>query len=220
MMQKLKRYLTWALILFVALVLDYVLPRHDIARITGTEVVRVQFTPLNRFFYAQPTKVNGELIARDVRFINAVRRKSFLFGFIPRQAEGVRVYRNEDTGWIWPPYFKFDTSDLQAEALANISTPGDEKWVVITYYGWRNRFLSIYPNAVGIKRVSGPDVYPIPWFNIFFFVFLGAAWLYARAMWRQFRERTIDPALEELDESADEVRGRLGGLWRRLFGRR
>lgn len=214
------------LIAFVLLAFFYyVLPQHDVARITGTEIIRMDFSNVNRIFFAQKDSGNVELTTRDVRLINTVRKKTFLLGFIQREKEGVMVYRNEDTGWIWPPYFKFDSSDLQAEALANVSTPDKPQWVVITHYGWRNRFFTIYPNAVAIRPVDGPDVRVIPWFNIFFFVFLAVAALFIRAMWLQFRERTVDPALEDtrdawekVDAYADDKRGRLSrwlGTWRK-----
>ncbi len=199
----------------VGALLHYVLPQHDVVRVTSTEVIRMDFTKFNRFFFAQADSGNQEFATRDIRLINTVRRKTLLFGFIRREAESVMVYRNEDTGWIWPPYFKFDSSDLQAEASANVSTEENPKWVVLTHYGWRNRFFTVYPNAVGIKPVSGPDVTIIPWFNIFFFAFLAIAWLFIRAMWRQFRERSIDPALEsagdkweQVDERASAAKGR------------
>jgi len=201
---------------FLFALLSYVLPEHDVVRITGTEVIRMDFSTINRPFFAQHDSGSTELTTRDIRLINTVKRKTFLMGFIPRDKEGVMVYRNEDTGWIWPPYFKFDSSDLQAEATANISTADNPKWVVLTHYGWRNRFFTIYPNAVAIRPISGPDVTIIPWFNIFFFGFLIAAALFIRAMWLQFRERTLDPALEDtrdawekVDAYADEKRGRL-----------
>jgi hypothetical protein len=202
---------------FVFGLLHYVLPQHDVAKITSTEVIRMDFTRFNRLFYAQADSGSASLSTRDVRLINAQRRKSWFLGFGRRESEGVMVYRNEDTGWIWPPYFKFDSSDLQATASANMSGPGAEQWVVITHYGWRNRFLTIYPNAIGIRPVSGPDVTVIPWFNIFFFIFLAAVYVFARAMWRQFRERSIDPMLEsaedafdKVEDSAERTRGRIG----------
>ncbi len=207
-MRKIKITLQVLALVFVGAVLDYVLPQHDVARITSTEVIRMDFTRFNRLFFAQPDSGNQEFATRDIRLINTVRRKTWLFGFIRRDAEGVMVYRNEDTGWIWPPYFKFDSSDLQAEASANISTADNPKWVVITHYGWRNRFFTIYPNAVAIKPVSGPDVTIIPWFNIVFFVFLSVAVLFVRAMWLQFRERTLDPALTSAGEKWDQVDAR------------
>ncbi len=188
-----------------AALLHYVLPQHDVARITGTEIIRMDFSSVNRLFFAQSDSGNDELVTRDIRLINTVKKKTFLFGFIQRDAEGVMVYRNEDTGWIWPPYFKFDSSDLQAEALAAVSTPDNEQWVMITHYGWRNRFFTIYPNAVAITPIDGPDVRIIPWFNIFFFVGLAVVLLFIRAMWLQFRERTIDPAIETTQDAWENV---------------
>jgi hypothetical protein len=193
------------LVLIVGSFLHYVLPQHDIARITSTEVIRTDFTSFNRMFYAQADSGNAEQPTRDLRLINTERRKTLLFGFVPRDAYGVMVFRNEDTGWIWPPYFKFDSSDLQATAAANVSSAAAPQWVVITHYGWRNRFFSIYPNAIGIRPVAGPDVTIVPWFNIFFFGFLVVAYFFVRAMWRQFRERSVDPLLDNASDKWDEV---------------
>ncbi|MGV6813105.1 MAG: DUF1523 family protein [Brevirhabdus sp.] len=215
-MSRIKTALRILAVILIGGLLHYVLPQHDIARITSTEVIRQDFTRFNRLFYAQADSGTTELTTRDLRLINTERKKTFLLGFIPRDARGVMVYRNEDTGWIWPPYFKFDSSDLQAEASANISPPGEEKWVVITHYGWRNRFFTIYPNAIGIRPIPGPDTTVIPWFNIFFFVFVIVAFLFLRAAWRQFRERSIDPMLEDVGEHTDAARDRASGLWGRI----
>ena len=193
------------LVVAFALLLYYVLPRHDVARITGTEIIRMDFSALNRPFYAQTDSANTDMPTRDVRLINTVKKRSWFFGFIPRDSERVFVFRNEDTGWIWPPYFKFDSSDLQAQAAANVSTNANPQWAVLTHYGWRNKYLSIYPNAIGIRPVEGPDVTVIPWFNIVFFFFLAIAWGFLRAVWRQFRERTIDPTMDDIEEQWDTV---------------
>lgn len=200
-----KIILTFKIVVFVLIggLLDYVLPQHDIVRVTSTEVIRTDFSWANRLFYAQADSSAAELSTRDLRLINTEKKNTWLFGFIPRDSTNVMVYRNEDTGWIWPPYFKFDSSDLQAEAAASISNTGEEKWVVMTHYGWRNRYLSIYPNAIGVREVEGPDARVIPWFNIFFFIFLIAAWVFLVAMWRQFRERAVDPALDEIELKFD-----------------
>ena len=178
----------------------------------------MDFTGFNRFFFAQADSGSAELTTRDIRLINTTKRKAFLLGFIPRESEGVMVFRNEDTGWIWPPYFKFDSSDLQAEAEANISPPGLERWAVITHYGWRNRFFTVYPNAIGVRAIDGPDARIIPWFNIFFFAFLIFAWFMVRAMWRQFRERSIDPVLQDVGEASDAARTHATGFWGRITG--
>lgn len=202
-MQKIKTGFYVFLFVVIGGFLHYVLPQHDIVRVTSTEVIRTDFSSLNRIFYAQSDSGAKELQTRDLRLINTEKKKTFLLGFIQRDATKVMVFRNEDTGWIWPPYFKFDSSDLQAEAAANISATGDPQWVVMTHYGWRNKYLSIYPNAIGVRRVDGPDVTVIPWFNIFFFIFLVVSWAFLRAMWRQFRQRTIDPTLEDMSDSID-----------------
>jgi hypothetical protein len=212
------------LILIAVSFLHYVLPGKDIARVTGVEVIRTDFSNFNRLFYAQADSGNVDQPTRDLRLINTVRKRTWLFGLV-RGGDTTMVYRNEDTGWIWPPYFKFDSSDLQAQADDIKSTAEAPKWVVITHYGWRNRFFTIYPNAVSITPIASPDVRLIPWFNIGFFVFLGIAWLFLRAMWRQFRERSVDPLLEDASDKWDEAsasvaekRGRIGrwlDSWRR-----
>ncbi len=219
-MRYVTRTLRIAVIVLVAGLFHYVLPQHDIAKISSTEVIRMDFSSFNRLFFAQADSGNAELATRDIRLIHTTKRKTFLLGFIPHEAEKIMVFRNEDTGFIWPPYFKFDSSDLQAEASANISPPGTEQWVVITHYGWRNRFFTIFPNGIGIRPIDGPDQTIIPWFNIFFFVFLVIAWLTLRAMWRQFRQRSIDPVLEGVGDAADAASSKARGFWGRLFGRK
>ncbi len=201
-MQRLKTIVRVLALLIAGSFFHYVLPQHDIVKVTSTEIIRTDFSNLNRIFYAQADSGAAEQPTRDLRLINTDKQRTFLLGFVQRDSTGVMVYRNEDTGWIWPPYFKFDSADLQAEAAS--LARGDE-WAVITHYGWRVRWASIYPNAVGVRTVSGPDVTIIPWFNIFFFVFLMAAILFIRAMWRQFRERSVDPLLDVAGEQFDEV---------------
>jgi len=212
------RWIKWtfriSVLLILGLFFHYILPQHDVVRISGTEVIRTDFTAFNRLFYAQADAGNVEGTTRDVRLINAVRPN-----------DRVIVYRNEDTGWIWPPYFKFDSSNLQAEAQDLQSTKAAPQWAVMTHYGWRIPFLSIYPNAVSVKAVAGPDVRIIPWFNIVFFVFLLVVVLVIRAMIAQFRERTVDPLLEDagevwdrVDDRADAVADHARGRWGRFQG--
>ena len=129
--------------------------------------------------------------------------------------DDVMVYRNEDTGWGWPPYFKFDTANLQAEAADLRSTAAAPQLVVIRHYGWRNEFLSVYPNVVSLRPVDGPDVRIIPWLNIILLTLLVAVvWaLYVR--WRRFRQARIDPVLDDMGDNLDEAGGRLKGFFRR-----
>lgn len=201
-MQRFKTIVRVIALLILGGFFHYVLPQHDIVKVTSTEIIRTDFSSVNRIFYAQADSGATEQDTRDLRLINTQKNNTFLLGFVPRDSTSVMVYRNEDTGWIWPPYFKFDSADLQAEA-ANLAR-GDE-WAVITHYGWRVRWLSIYPNAVAVRTVDSPDVRIIPWFNIAFFIFLMSATLFLRAMWRQFRERSVDPLLDAAGDQYDEV---------------
>ncbi|MCA1776485.1 MAG: DUF1523 family protein [Loktanella sp.] len=190
-------------LLIVGLFLHYVLPQHDVVRVTSTEVIRVDFSGWNRIFYAQADSGNVEQPTRDLRLINTEKRKTWALGFVPRDSTEIMVYRNEDTGWIWPPYFKFDSSDLQAEA----SVAGrDDSWAVITHYGWRMRWASIYPNAIALREIDDPDnVTIVPWFNIAFFIFLAFCFGMLRIMWAQFRERSLDPLGDRVGDRYDAV---------------
>lgn len=202
-------YVKWGfrifLLLFVAGFLHYTLPQHDIVRITNA-YNRLTTVGENAIFYASPDTGTAESAeTRDIRFIDAV----FADG-------SVIVYRNEDTGWVWPPYFKYDSSNLQAEATNLKSTAADPQWVSITHYGWRFPFLSIYPNAVTMKAVDGPDVRIIPWVNIVLLTTLLVLALMLRRMWLQFRERMIDPTLADVDASVDAARAKATGFFGRI----
>ena len=50
----------------------------------------------------------------------------------------MRVFRNEDTGWGWPFYFKFNAADVQAKAK---SMEFEKRLAIITSYGWPSVFL-------------------------------------------------------------------------------
>ncbi len=172
--------------------LHYTLPQHDIVRIVGTYEERQEMSDWTRIFWSTPDVQSEGLINRDVQFIQAFDAK-----------DKARVYRNEDTGWHWPPYFKFDTANLYTEANDAISTKADPQWVSITHYGWRNEFLSAFPNAVAIKNVDGPDVTIIPWFNIIFLIVLAAVFWAIRVRWKRFRAARVDPMIEGVEDSFD-----------------
>jgi hypothetical protein len=187
----------WVVLLTaLAALLHYTLPDRDIVYITNT-YNRLVTPGANSIFWASPDLGSDEVagrVQRDVLFIEAARPNG-----------SVRVYRNEDTGWIWPPYFKFDSSNLQAEARNLISTSENPKWVAVRHYGWRIPFLSIFPNAVSITPVEGPDVRLIPWFNIVFLTLLFALFWAIRVRWLRFRNRRIRPAVEAIDATVDET---------------
>ena len=103
----------WPRIIFLSLVilligafLHYTLPQRDVVRIVNAESILTELDGWNRIFYASADAgASGRATSRDVRFINTVEENG-----------NTRVYRNEDTSVLWPPYFKFDSQDLQTEA--------------------------------------------------------------------------------------------------------
>ncbi|MEY4697470.1 MAG: hypothetical protein RIT14_1898 [Pseudomonadota bacterium] len=200
---------------FVFGFLHYTLPQHDIVRVVGTENRRIDIGE-NAWFWAAPDVGTAPSTSRDVFFINTVYPDGSTMEF-----------RNEDTGWGWPPYFKMDSFSTQTEAKELSSSAEVPKWVAITHYGWRNQLFTIFPNAISVKRVEGPDVTIIPWVNIVILTFLAGVIFMIRRMWLQFRERMIEPAvieaqeaMDELDARSDRMRDRAAGWFRRVFGRR
>ena len=132
------------------LFLNYYMPSYSVVQITDTDVKRMDDN--NDIVTSKnPATMAG---TRDVWFIMANDNDSRAL-----------IFRNEDTGWGFPWYFKFDSGDLTAEAT-RIRTRTPDAWVRVTHYGWRIHILSMFPNAVSIKVVDGPDHVTIPWFNI------------------------------------------------------
>ena len=187
-------YVKWVFIIVfwgtIAAILQYTLPQRDVVRIVNTYEERQDLNDWTRIFWSEPEEQSTGLSNRDVQFIQAVRANGKPI-----------VYRNEDTGWGWPPYFKFDTANLYTEANDAKSTKDDPDWVVVTHYGWRNEFLSIFPNAVFIRHVEGPEVRIIPWFNIIFLTLVVAIVWAIRVRWRRFRRKRIDPVWENIENS-------------------
>ena len=186
----------------------YLLPQRDIVRITETEVQpNVSLSWQNRWAYGQVDAGNVEVQGRALRLIYTTG------------ANGkIRVYRNEDTGFGWPPYFKFNSTNLQAQAVDLQSTAEAPKWVAVRHYGWRNELISIYPNATSMKLVASPDVRLIPWFNIIFGVIMALMFLGLFRLWQRFRRRRIDPILDDIEESTSGFGDRIRQWFKALGG--
>ncbi|MGB5703558.1 MAG: DUF1523 family protein [Polyangiales bacterium] len=139
--------------LFVGSNIYYFMPRATTARITGTEVKRMD----------RKETTTGNDTTRDVRFVYAT-------DFDTGKAI---VFRNEDNGW----YFKFDAGDIAAEASKLAKNEVDEV-ALVKYYGVRIAVLDSYPNVLSIKEVESDYVY-VPWVNMVVLVLLLIVFIWA-----------------------------------------
>jgi hypothetical protein len=185
----------WPRIIFLCILalllgafLHYTLPQRDVVRIVNVESRLTEVGGLNGWFYAQRDSGTAQSTGmRDIRLISTIRPDGRPL-----------VYRNEDTGLLWPPYFKFDSEDLQAEASNYVSTEAAPQWVAVTHYGWRSNLISIYPNAVSVRPVEGPDVPLFPWLNIAILLGIVLVAFVAWRIWERFEDRVIEPAADRL----------------------
>lgn len=128
------------LVLFATV--NFVTPSYEITKVTGVEVKRVDKDgPI--------TKANpADGPTRDVYFINTQNENG-----------KIMVYRNEDTRWGFPFYFKFGSANLQAEAQA---LGNEGKNVQIKYYGWRLIMFDEFRNALSVKEVMQAESESMP----------------------------------------------------------
>lgn len=166
------RKLLWGVavlaLLLVAAALHYVLPRHALVHVIGSEVKLVEALQ-----QAAPTGMPSSR-GRDV----------FYFNTTDLARREVQVFRNEDTGWGFPWYLKFDSAEVQARA--QLLSRDERQMAVVRYYGWRLPMFSLFPNAVDVWAT---DVAEEPWpvFNLLFFTVL--ALLIGSIAWRVRRWR-------------------------------
>lgn len=175
MQHKLRKFTFMLLAIFAisgSALLDFFLPEHAITTITGVEVkLADKDGPISKQNPAdQPV--------RDMYLI-----------YTQHAIDDVRVYRNEDTGWGWPPYLKFNASDVQAtaRALENARQPA-----YISSYGWRINMFSLYPNITSIRLAEAGEG---TWSAVRWLVF--SLWgialaLLARLLWRWTRLKEKD----------------------------
>lgn len=194
-------YVKWTFILvvvaFVVAFFHYSLPQHDVVRITGTEVARMDVATND------PTKST----TRDVRLIYAKYPDG-----------GEMEYRNEDTGWGFPWFFKFNSDNVQNRANDFQSTQDNPRWVVIRHYGWRFPMFSMYPNAISIRAASGPTDVGFPWFNTIFLSVLTLILLMLVRIVIILRRRHIDPVVARLDEEFDQSASWWRRQWKKIAG--
>lgn len=131
---------------------NYAMPSYESTIITGMEVRRMD---------------KDGLISKVNQPDGAVRDVYFLFAEQP-ESKKIMVYRNEDTGWGLPLYFKFNSADLQAKAQAYAN---EKQLVEVKYYGWRINWLNEFRNIVSIKQLNEGDSPSNPWFSYILYAF-------------------------------------------------
>lgn len=126
-----------------AAALHYALPQVDVVHAVGVETKRVD-----------QSRETGEKTTRDVYYVQTERTGT----------ANPSVYRNEDN----LIYLKWNSADIQAKVQ---SLAKDKQLVAVQHYGWRIRFLSMFPNTLDVWAVD-EDYRHIPIFNIAFLGFL------------------------------------------------
>ena len=133
-----KYFLIIVVMLFHAVLfagINFVFPHYETTHVTGVEVKRVDKDgPI--------TKANPEDgPTRDVYYI-----------YTQRTGETQpTVYRNEDTRWAFPFYFKFDSAVQQARASG---FEQNQKMVEIKYYGWNMVMYNEFRNVISMEEVT------------------------------------------------------------------
>ena len=101
-------------------------PQKDVLVVAGTDTKRAEQVPLF-----------GTTATSDGRHT--------FFIILQKPGGSPTPFKNENTGWGWPPYFKFNAPEIQATAQAMI---GQE--VAVTYFGWRNQIFGTFPDIVSL----------------------------------------------------------------------
>lgn len=152
-----------AVALVVGATLHFFLPKHAVVVVNGVEVKRMDSQGIVN------SNNPAEGPTRDVYFINTGE---------PDNPIDVSVFRNADTGFGFPWYFKFNSADVQAKAQ---QLSKEDDLALIQYYGWRIRLISTFPNIVSIEKTNS-TAEPFPFFNVFFLLILFS--LFGFAYWK------------------------------------
>lgn len=161
--------------------LDYYLPEKSVATIGGVGTKRL--SPNGDVNRMRQTPVLGA----DIYFI-----------YTQLPDGDIRVYRNENTGWGFPFYFKFDSPEIQGEAQVMSYS---HKTALITSYGWRIEMFSMFPNVLDISAAK-PDqsLISIPrWIGLFAWAIF---WTFAAyKIWNWFKRKDKEAVERYINET-------------------
>lgn len=132
---------------------NYAFPSYEDTVVTGMEAKRIDKDgPISK-----SNPADGQ-----------VRDAYFIFTKNP-STNKIMVYRNEDTGWGLPFYFKFNSADVQAEAQSYANTG---QLVQIKYYGWRIVYFNEFRNIVSVKPLASAEEKSSPIFSYILYALL------------------------------------------------
>ncbi|WP_162979871.1 DUF1523 family protein [Helicobacter pylori] len=164
-------FILTAIFLALMLIVSYCMPHYSAAVISGVEVKRMnenENTPNN----------NKEVktLARDVYFVQT---------YDPKDQKSVTVYRNEDTRFSFPFYFKFNSADISALAQSLVN-----QQVEVQYYGWRINLFNMFPNVIFLKPLKESADISKPIFSwILYALLLGGFFISVRSVCALFKSK-------------------------------
>lgn len=161
-------FILTAIFLALMLLVSYCMPHYSVAVISGVEVKRMnenENTPNNK---------EVKTLARDVYFVQT---------YDPKDKKSVTVYRNEDTRFSFPFYFKFNSADISALAQSLVN-----QQVEVQYYGWRINLFNMFPNVIFLKPLKENAEMSKPVFSwILYALLLGGFFISARSVCTLFK---------------------------------
>lgn len=161
-------FILTAIFLALMLLVSYCMPHYSAAVISGVEVKRMnenENTPNNK---------EVKTLARDVYFVQT---------YDPKDKKSVTVYRNEDTRFGFPFYFKFNSADISALAQSLVN-----QQVEVQYYGWRINLFNMFPNVIFLKPLKENAEMSKPVFSwILYALLLVGFFISARSVWALFK---------------------------------
>ncbi|WP_156552275.1 DUF1523 family protein [Helicobacter pylori] len=163
-------FILTAIFLALMLLVSYCMPHYSVAVISGVEVKRMnenENTPNNK---------EVKTLARDVYFMQT---------YDPKDKKSVTVYRNEDTRFGFPFYFKFNSADISALAQSLVN-----QQVEVQYYGWRINLFNMFPNVIFLKPLKENAEMSKPIFSwILYALLLGGFFISARFVCALFKSK-------------------------------